>query len=77
MPRRASPDQTQVRIARLVAELYAGQELSSGYIRRRFGVSKATAVRDLLTLELALPLVVDRGLNNGSVRQKLLRLEAV
>ena len=51
------------RIAKLVHALHLGETLTSKSIRDRFGVSRATAKRDLHTLETALPVTVAKGPN--------------
>jgi hypothetical protein len=43
------------RIVRCAWRLFHGGEVTSIYIRERFGVSKATAKRDMQLLELVLP----------------------
>ena len=51
------------RIAKLVHALHLGETLTSKSIRDRFGVSRATAKRDLHTLETSLPVTVAKGPN--------------
>lgn len=49
------------RMLRLAAALSAGDKVTSAYIRDRFGVSKATAKRDLYLLESVLPVAASKG----------------
>lgn len=43
------------RLIRAAWRLYHGGTVTSAWLRKRFGVSKATAKRDLLVLERAVP----------------------
>lgn len=52
------PDGPRLRIARLVVALFRGHEVSARQIREEYRVSKATAKRDLLVLEQAVPVTV-------------------
>lgn len=66
------------RMLKLAERLYTGGALSSAYIHRRFGVSKATAKRDLTVLEQILPCRVDLepgfAFHGRGPRVKILRL---
>lgn len=63
------------RMAQLGARLTKGLAVTTEYIAKRYGVSKATAKRDLAMLEAALPLgnTTPRGRGNvgGRVTLKL------
>ena len=49
--------QTMERVASLTAHLYEGGEVTSSYIEGRYEVSRATAKRTMLLLEIVLPQV--------------------
>ena len=56
-PRAVVPDNsdTRQRMLKLAERLYSGGTVSSAWIQRHFGVSFATAKRDLVVLEATLP----------------------
>jgi len=58
------------RLLQLALRLGTGQAVTSGYIRERYGVSPATAKRDLVRLECALPVIVE----GVRCEQKVLRM---
>lgn len=43
------------RMVALTARLFAGHRVTTRYVRRQYGVSKATAKRDVQTLRSVLP----------------------
>lgn len=61
-----------MRLLRLALRLGAGQPVTSAYICETYGVSKATAKRDLVRLECLLPVRVEleRG---GNFSRKVMR----
>lgn len=68
------------RLVRLAVRLGAGQRVTTAYIQGAFGVSLATAKRDMVRLEGMLPVLVEDGPNThpkgGGVPPKALRLMA-
>lgn len=56
----------------LTARLKDGLPVTTAYIRREFGVSKATAKRDLQALESALPSASCTRMGHGRTAQKRL-----
>lgn len=54
------------RMLDLAKRLYAGETITSSFIRRIYGVSWATAKRDLVRLERALPVDVAIQVHHGN-----------
>lgn len=65
-----------VRLLQLAVRLGAGRPVTSAYIRDRYGVSSATAKRDLVRLECAIPVTVELECSVRLHRAKTLRLVA-
>lgn len=63
------------RLLRLALHLGAGKPVTTALIRERFGVSKATAKRDLDRLECLLPVTVEEVTGKTPYPQKVLRLD--
>lgn len=63
------------RMARLTADLYEGRSVTAAHIMRRYGATRATAKRDMVTLEAVLPVSVGLSLEPGDrPRRKHLKL---
>lgn len=61
----------RVRLLKLAERLFTGGAVSSAYIREHFGVSRATAQRDLIVLEASLPVCVNRDdTSNGAFLER-------
>lgn len=58
---------TRSRLLKIAAMLYAGHEITSRFIADNFGVSNATARRDVTVLEQALPVRCRRSDRNGQL----------
>lgn len=66
-------------ILQIAALLFQGAEVTSQGITRRFAVSRATAKRYLIRLELALPVIVEEvptGKRGAGRARKVMRLMA-
>lgn len=72
-----SDGSTMARLIKLTKYLCEGGELTSRFIQAEFSVSKATAKRDLVVIECALPVeVCQEKINEGVFPRKVLRLRA-
>lgn len=66
------------RLVKLTLDLVRGVAVTSAYIRKKHGVSRATAVRDLLMLECNAPVSVElRPYPGTAIPQKVLTLQLV
>ena len=69
MAKRASEFNQLTRGLKIAAMLGNGQSITTELIRKQFGVSKATATRDMVVIEQCLP--VDAVIENSTKRVSL------
>jgi predicted DNA-binding transcriptional regulator YafY len=72
MPKPLNPEVTQAeRVVRAAWHLFHGGIVTSAWLRESFGVSSATAKRDLLLLKVALPVSPDGFLVRRGVARRM------